>query len=48
MCQKNLQSKTHYILESQITKNDLRTHTSQLYPKHQIAQTMFTFEPIMN
>jgi hypothetical protein len=40
----NLQRKTHYVLESQITKNDLRTCTLGVFFKHQITQIVFTFQ----
>jgi hypothetical protein len=42
---KNLQNIRHYVLENQITKNDLKPLTKGLYPKYKMFQTMFPLKP---
>jgi hypothetical protein len=43
---KNLQNITHYALESQITKSELKPFTNNLYPKHKMFRITFSFKPI--
>jgi hypothetical protein len=43
---KNLQNITHYALESQITKSELRTFTNDLHPKHKMFRIAFSLKPI--
>jgi hypothetical protein len=45
---KNLQQQNMCVLESQITKSDLRSHNLRLHPIHLILNIAFTLELIPN
>ncbi len=43
---KNCVTYNQCVLESQMTKSDLKPLTNGLYPKHKMFATMFPLEPI--